>query len=94
MPLLDRRCWLAPSLLVLAGGARAGAQELCPQVWQRWEHALTSMCNDDNPYADMTLRVNYVGLGGRVHAWRPWRVPHDLGDARRENPVCRAEGRG
>ena len=94
MPLLDRRSWLALSLLVLAGGARAGAQELRPQVWRGWEHALTSRRNYDNPHADVTLRVSYVKLGGRVHARRAGWVPRNLGHARREDPVCRTEGCG
>lgn len=66
MPLLDMRSWFVLSLLVLAEGARGGGQELHPQVWQRWEHALTSMRNYDNPYADVTLRVNYLGPDGRM----------------------------
>lgn len=66
MPSLDMISWFALPLLVWAGDARAGAQELYPQVWQRWEHVLTSAHNYDNPYADVTLRVSYVGPGGRV----------------------------
>jgi len=34
-------------------------------VWQRWEHALTSARQYDNPYADVTLRVRYTGPDGR-----------------------------
>lgn len=37
-----------------------------PQTYRRWEHALTSTRNYDNPYADVTLRVSYVGPGGRT----------------------------
>jgi hypothetical protein len=34
--------------------------------WQRWEHPLTSARPYANPYADVTLRVRYVGPGGRT----------------------------
>ena len=36
-----------------------------PHTWQRWEHALTSARQHDNPYADVTLRVRYTGPDGR-----------------------------
>jgi hypothetical protein len=36
-----------------------------PHTWQRWEHALTSARQYDNPYKDMTLRVHYTGPDGR-----------------------------
>jgi hypothetical protein len=42
------------------------AAEPNPHTWQRWEYALTSTHNYDNPYADVILRVNYSGPGGRT----------------------------
>jgi len=68
MPVPDRRSWFALSFLFLflAGSVSVGGQELRPQVWQRWEHALTSARDYDNPYADVTVRVSYVGPGGRT----------------------------
>ncbi len=35
-------------------------------VWQRWEHALSSTRSYANPYAEVTLRVNYTGPDGRT----------------------------
>jgi hypothetical protein len=66
MPLPDIRIWLTVSFLFLAGGARAAEPGRRPQVWQRWEHTLTSTRGYDNPYADVTLRVSYVGPDGRT----------------------------
>jgi hypothetical protein len=66
MSLPDMRSWLVLSFLFLAGGARAAEPGRRPQVWQRWEHTLTSTRGYDNPYADVTLRVSYVGPGGRT----------------------------
>ncbi len=63
---LDMRSWLTILSLFLAGGARAAGQALRPQTWQWWEHALTSTRKYDNPYADVTLRVSYVGPGDRT----------------------------
>ena len=54
------------SVLILA--AAASAQTAAMQrvnTWQRWEHALTSARQYDNPYADVTLRVRYTGPDGR-----------------------------
>jgi hypothetical protein len=47
--------------------AELGASESPrPHTWQRWEHVLTGTRNHDNPYAGVTLRVSYVGPGGRT----------------------------
>ena len=43
-----------------------GAEAARPATWQRWEHALTSTRQYDNPYADVTLRVRYTGPDGRT----------------------------
>jgi len=45
---------------------REGTSLPRPQTYQRWEHSLTSTRNYDNPYADLTLRVSYLGPGGRT----------------------------
>jgi Protein of unknown function (DUF4038)/Domain of unknown function (DUF5060) len=37
-----------------------------PHAWERWGHALTSARSYDNPYGDVTLRVNCTGPGGRT----------------------------
>jgi hypothetical protein len=66
MSLLDMRCWFAITLLFLAAGVCTAEQEPRPHTWQRWEHTLTSTRGYDNPYADVTLRVHYVGPGGRT----------------------------
>ena len=50
--------------LISSGPARAAMLEA--QTWQRWEHGLKSTRDYGNPYADVTLRVSYVGPGGRT----------------------------
>lgn len=66
----DSTRWVARLLAwvwVLAGGVSTWAAEPPdPQTWQRWDHALTSSRNYDNPYADVTLRVTYSGPGNRT----------------------------
>jgi len=37
-----------------------------PHTWERWEHVLAGTHDYANPYADVTLRVTYVGPGGRT----------------------------
>jgi Protein of unknown function (DUF4038)/Domain of unknown function (DUF5060)/Putative collagen-binding domain of a collagenase/Beta-galactosidase len=59
---------LALALSVVKGGAAAESalDPVRPHTWQRWEHALSSSGNYDNPYRDVTLRVTYTGPGGRT----------------------------
>jgi hypothetical protein len=58
---------------VLSVGSAWAAEPSRAQVWQRWEHELTSTGSYDNPYADVALRVTYTGPGGRVlHAYGFW----------------------
>jgi hypothetical protein len=66
MSLLDLRSWSAMMFLFLTGGICTAEQEPRPHIWERWEHALASMRSYDNPYADVTLRVSYLGPGGRT----------------------------
>src|SRR5262245_12380520 len=43
------------------------------QVFQRWEHALTSARDYTNPYAELTLKVDYSGPGNRtIHGYGFW----------------------
>lgn len=50
---------------MLVADASARTEPPRPHVWQRWEHALTSDRQHENPYADVTLRVRYSGPDGR-----------------------------
>lgn len=44
-----------------------------PHTWQRWEYALTSVRQYDNPYADVNLRVRYTGPDGhRLDGYGFW----------------------
>jgi hypothetical protein len=67
MPIPQRRCspllfvflllsWIALSSPVL------GAVE----TWNRWEHSLTSTKTYSNPYAEVTLKVDYSGPDQQV----------------------------
>jgi len=65
----NARMWAACLLVfgwVLIGSETARAAMLEAQTWQRWEHGLKSTREYGNPYADVTLRVTYVGPGGRT----------------------------
>ena len=43
------------------------------ETWVRWEHALTSTVPYDNPYAEVTLKVDYQGPSGElIHGFGFW----------------------
>ena len=50
----------------LVPATAAGPSSLLPHAWQRWDQALTSARDYNNPYADVTLRVTYTGPQGRT----------------------------
>ena len=65
----NARMWAACLLvfgwvLISSGPVRAAMLEA--HTWQRWEHGLKSTREYGNPHADVTLRVTYVGPGGRT----------------------------
>ena len=65
----NARMWAACLLVfgwVLISSGPARAAMLGAHTWQRWEHGLRSTREYGNPYADVTLRVTYVGPGGRT----------------------------
>ncbi len=45
-----------------------GAATKTPQVWERWEHTLTSSRDYENAYTEVTLRVRFTGPEGRIIA--------------------------
>ena len=51
---------------LICGESVWAAAGLNPHTWQRWEHTLISTRNYENPYADVVLRVSYVGPGVRT----------------------------
>lgn len=55
---------VATAMYAAAASAQT-AEAPRPHVRQRWEHALTSARQHDNPCADVTLRVRYTGPDGR-----------------------------
>ena len=62
------RC-LAVVLGLAHGGIAAETAVLAPEpihTWQRWEHTLTSTHPDDNPYANVIVRVTYRGSDQRT----------------------------
>ncbi len=76
----ERRAMLLLALVcaLINGGLVWAASGGNPHTWQRWEHALTSTRNYENPYADVTLRVSYIGPAGQtIRTYGFW----DGGDA-------------
>ncbi|MBI5771356.1 MAG: DUF4038 domain-containing protein [Verrucomicrobia bacterium] len=57
---------LGSAILFAAAPPASGAAAGGPHAWQRWEQALTSTRQYDNPYADVTLRARFTGPGGRT----------------------------
>ena len=51
--------------LVAAAVSAQAAESPQTHAWQRWEHALTSARQYDNPYADVTLQVHFTGPNGQ-----------------------------
>ena len=52
---------LGSALMLATTSSAQTAASPQTHTWQRWEHALTSVRQYDNPYADVTLRAHFTG---------------------------------